>query len=176
MFTSTVIDPKPLAAVILYNVRFLISVGVPLSTPVEESKNNPADNSGVIDQSVMAPPVESGSMFNTVELLRSNSSEGTYAIIGTWSRTEIEMVVEISPAELFAQTVNVMAECIPVGVPVISPVTVLKESPGIEEGTSGEMPQLSGAPPTLVGVSPVICSFLVNVNGEPAYEISAASS
>ena len=86
------------------------------------------------------------------------------------------MVVEISPAELFAQTVNVIAECIPVGVPVIAPVAELKERPGIEEGTSGVIPQLSGAPPALVGVAPLTRLFLVNVNGEPAYEISASSS
>ena len=32
------------------------------------------------------------------------------------------------------------------------------------------------APPALVGVSPTTSVFLVNVNGEFAYEISAASS
>ena len=37
------------------------------------------------------------------------------------------MVVEISPAELLAQTVNIVAECTPVGVPVIAPVAVLNE-------------------------------------------------
>ena len=85
------------------------------------------------------------------------------------------MVVEISSAELFAQTVNIMAECVPVGVPVIAPVAVLKERPGIEEGTSGVIPQLSGAPPALVGVTPLTRLFLVNVNGEPAYEMLGAS-
>jgi len=88
----------------------------------------------------------------------------------------MEIVVEISLAELFAQTVNVVEECIPVGVPVIAPVAVLKESPGIEVEISGSIAHASGAPPTLVGVSPVICSFFVNVNGELAYDISAASS
>ena len=42
-------------------------------------------------------------------------------------------MVEISSAELFAQTVNVIAECIPVGVPVMIPFPELNESPGIEE-------------------------------------------
>ena len=105
MFTSTVIDPTSLVAVILYNVRFFVSVGVPLSIPVDESKNKPADGSGVIDQSAMAPPVESGSMFNTVESLRSNSSEGTYAIIGTWSRTVSSTCIVSVPPELVAETV-----------------------------------------------------------------------
>ena len=88
----------------------------------------------------------------------------------------IEIVVEISLAELFAQTVNAVAECIPVGVPVISPVAVLNERPGIVVEISGSIAHASGAPPTLVGVSPTTTVFFVNVNGEPAYEISAASS
>jgi len=86
------------------------------------------------------------------------------------------MVVEISLAELFAQTVNVVAECIPVGVPVISPVAVLNESPGIEVDISGSIAHASGAPPTLVGVAPLTRLFFVNVNGEPAYDMSASSS
>ena len=86
------------------------------------------------------------------------------------------MVVEISPAELLAQTVNTVAECIPVGVPVIAPVAVLNESPGIVVEISGSIAQASGAPPTLVAVAPLTRPFLVNVNGEPAYEMSAASS
>ena len=89
----------------------------------------------------------------------------------------IEIVVEVSLAELFAQTVNVVEEWTPVGVPVMAPVAVLNESPGIEVDISGSIAHASGAPPTLVGVSPAhLDSFLVNVNGEPAYEISAASS
>jgi len=86
------------------------------------------------------------------------------------------MVVEISLAELLAQIVNVMAECIPVGVPVIAPVAVLNESPGIEVEISGSIAQLSGTPPTLVGVTALRGPFLVNTNGELAYDISAASS
>ena len=85
------------------------------------------------------------------------------------------MVVEISLAELFGQTVNVMEECIPVGVPVRAPGAVLKERPWIEVEISGETPQLSGAPPTLVGVAPLTRLFFVNVNGEPAYATSAYS-
>ena len=88
----------------------------------------------------------------------------------------IEIVVEISLAELFAQIVNGVAECTPVGVPVIAPVAVLNESPGIEVEISGSIAQASGTQPTLVGVAPLTRLFLVNVNGEFAYEISAASS
>ena len=92
------------------------------------------------------------------------------------SFTVIEIVVEISPAELFAQTVNEVAECIPVGVPVMAPVAVLNERPGIVVEISGSIAHASGAPPTLVGVAPLTGLFLVNKNGEFAYEISASSS
>ena len=85
-------------------------------------------------------------------------------------------MVEISSAELFAQTVNIMAECIPVGVPVMIPFAGLKESPGIEEERTGSISHVLTTPPTLVGVSPMTGSFLVKVNGDPEYEMSAASS
>ena len=88
----------------------------------------------------------------------------------------IEIVVEISPAELFAQTVNEVAECIPVGVPVMAPVAVLNERPGIVVEISGEISQPSGTPPELVGVTPLTRLFLVNVYDESGYEMSAASS
>ena len=88
----------------------------------------------------------------------------------------LEIVVDVSQAEFCDQPVNTVAECSPVGVPVIAPVAVLNESPGIEVEISGETPQLSGTPPTLVGVAPLTRLFFVNVNGELAYDISAASS
>ena len=71
---------------------------------------------------------------------------------------------------------NVIAECIPVGVPVMIPFPKLKESPGIVEERTGSISHVLTAPPTLVGDSPLTGSFLVKVNGEFAYEMSAASS
>ena len=41
---------------------------------------------------------------------------------------------------------------------------------------AGWISQVLTAPPALVGVSPTTSVFFVNVNGEPAYEMSAASS
>ena len=90
------------------------------------------------------------------------------------SFTVIEIVVEILSAELFAQTVNAVAECIPVGAPVMAPVAVLKERPGIVVEISGSIIHSSGAPPTLVGVTPLTGLFLVNVYDEYGYEMSAA--
>ena len=55
------------------------------------------------------------------------------------------------------------------------PFAGLKESPGIEEERTGSISHVLTTPPTLVGDSPLTGSFLVNVNGEPAYEISGAS-
>ena len=94
---------------------------------------------------------------------------------GAMSFTVIEIVVEISSAELFAQTVNAVAECIPVGIPVMAPVAALNERPGIVVEISGSIVQSSGAPPTLVGVTPLTELFLVNVYDESGYEMSGAS-
>ena len=58
----------------------------------------------------------------------------------------------------------------------MTPFAGLKESPGIEEERTGSISHVLTALPTLVGDSPLTGSFLVNVNGEFAYEISAASS
>mgnify|MGYP003686200609 CR=1 FL=1 len=88
----------------------------------------------------------------------------------------IEIVVEISLAELFAQIVNGVAECTPVGVPVISFVVVLRAPRCTRKESSGASDVYKSQPPTLVGVTPLTRLFLVNVNGEPAYEMSAASS
>ena len=38
----------------------MIAVGVPLSAPVDESKDKPAGREGVIDQDVIAPPLFEG--------------------------------------------------------------------------------------------------------------------
>ena len=51
-----------------------------------------------------------------------------------------------------------------VGVPLISPVDVLKDSP---DGRFGEIDHAVTAPPLDVGVAVVIAVPLVNVNGEP---------
>ena len=48
------------------------------------------------------------------------------------------------------------------GVPLISPVEVLKFNP---DGKDGEIDQETTAPPLDVGVSAVIAEFLVKLNG-----------
>ena len=90
---------------ISYSVRTLISVAVPLNIPVDVSKNKPADGSGVIDHCVIAPPVDSGTMFKAFELFSRTSSKDTYAIIGTWSRTVISICVVSVPPVFVADTV-----------------------------------------------------------------------
>ena len=97
--------PTSFVAVMSYCVRIIISVGVPLNTPVDSSKSKPADGSGLIDHSVIAPPVDSGAMFRTLSFKSRTSSEDTYAIIGTWSRTVISISVVLVPPVLVAETV-----------------------------------------------------------------------
>ncbi|MAU74858.1 MAG: hypothetical protein CBC92_002545 [Euryarchaeota archaeon TMED132] len=148
-------------------------------SPVALSNSMPAGKSSYesIDHDVGAPSVYVGAAALTILFLVNVYGEPGYEIEdGASSRTDIVIVVEISSAELFAHTVNIMAECIPVGVPVMIPFAGLKESPGIEEERTGSISHVLTAPPTLVGVAPLAGSFLVKVNGELAYEMSAASS
>jgi hypothetical protein len=58
----------------------------------------------------------------------------------------------------------VAEEVIAVGVPEITPVEVLKESPA---GSDGETDQVTTVPPLAVGAAGAIAAFLVSVNGLP---------
>ena len=49
-----------LLAVIVYDADEVIAVGVPLISPVEVSKDNPAGGDGDTDQEVTGPPLEDG--------------------------------------------------------------------------------------------------------------------
>jgi hypothetical protein len=57
-----------------------------------------------------------------------------------------------------------VAEATAVGVPLITPVDVLKINPA---GTDGEIDQETTAPPVDVGVAFVMTESFVNVNGLP---------
>ena len=61
----------------MYVIGPVISVGVPLMTPVVLSNTRPAESSGVIDHDVMSPPLEIGTMSRTLELLSNSTSLGT---------------------------------------------------------------------------------------------------
>ena len=96
--------------------------------PFPPSKFKPSGSVPTYSHDVTAPPVLIGKS-DTAELLVNVTSRDEYVKTGAMSFTVIEMVVEISPAELLAQTVNIVAECIPVGVPVIAPVISLNTIP-----------------------------------------------
>ena len=70
------------------------------------------------------------------------------------------------PAGLVTSTVIEVVPVTEVGVPVITPVVELMESPGGRDPLV--IVQEVGAPPVLVGDAPLIAEFLVNVNGDPA--------
>ena len=84
------------------------------------------------------------------------------------------MVVGLLPAGLVAVIVTEAVAYTAVGVPTSSPVVELSVTP------LGSVPlvtvHVTTTPPTLVTVAPLTGLFLVNVNGEPAYEMSGASS
>ena len=78
--------------------------------------------------------------------------------------TRIEIVVVALPPVLVAVTVYVVEEDTAVGVPLISPVDVLKVNPA---GTDGVIDQETIAPPVDDGVAFVMAESFVNVNGLP---------
>ena len=77
IFKLTDIVPSSLLAVTVYCVRLTISVGMPLSCPVEVLKLRPGDNCGDMLHCVTNPPVDIGDRSKTVELLSKLTSLGT---------------------------------------------------------------------------------------------------
>jgi hypothetical protein len=66
---------------------------------------------------------------------------------------EIETVVDALPPEFVAVIVNVVAEKVVLGVPLILPVEDVKPNPA---GSEGEIVQPVAVPPVFVGVNEVI--------------------
>ena len=91
------------------------------------------------------------------------------------SLTVISIVVEISPAELFPQTVNVTVAVTAVGVPVMAPVALSKSIPA-GKSSYESIDHKVGAPSVCVGAAALTILFLVNVYGEPGYEIDDGAS
>lgn len=78
--------------------------------------------------------------------------------------TTTVIVAVVLPPLLVAVTVYVADEVIAVGVPEITPVEVLKESPA---GSDGDTDQVTTVPPLAVGAAGAIAEPLVKVNGLP---------
>jgi hypothetical protein len=77
--------------------------------------------------------------------------------------TVIEIVAVLESVALVARMVKLVAESVTVGVPLMTPVAVEKESPvGSEEEILHEL--LATAPPEFVGVIDEIALFTVKVN------------
>ena len=81
----------------------------------------------------------------------------------------------MSPAELLPQTVNVTVAVTAVGVPVISPVTLSNSIPA-GKSSYESIDHEVGAPSVYVGAATVTILFLVNIYGEPRYEIVDGAS
>ena len=60
MVTTAVALPPVLVAVTVYVADEVISVGIPLIAPVEESKDRPDGSGGATDHDVTVPPLEVG--------------------------------------------------------------------------------------------------------------------
>ena len=146
----------------------MTAVGVPLISPVEVEKTRPAGSDGETDQETTEPPLEAGVVAVIAESLVSVNELGLYVIEeGMTSLTTTVIVAVALPPLLVAVTVYVPDEVIAVGVPEITPVEVLRESPA---GSDGDTDQVTTVPPLAVGAAGAIAASLVSVNGLPLYE------
>ena len=117
------------------------------------------------DQETTLPPLEVGVVAVIAESLVSVNELGLYIIEeGMTSLTTTVIVAVALPPLLVAVTVYVADEVIAVGVPEITPVEVLKESPA---GSDGDTDQVTTVPPLAVGAAGAIAESLVKVKGLP---------
>jgi len=143
-------------------------VGVPLISPVEVENVRPAGSDGETDQETTLQPLEVGVVAVIAESLVSVNELGLYVIEeGMTSLTTTVIVAVALPPLLVAVTVYVADEVIAVGVPEITPVEVLNESP---DGSDGNTDHVMTVPPLAVGAAGAIAASLVSVNGLPLYE------
>ena len=146
----------------------MTDVGVPLISPVEVENVRPAGSDGETDQETTLPPLEVGVVAVIAESLVSVNELGLYVIEeGMTSLTTTVIVAVALPPLLVAVTVYDADEVIAVGVPEITPVVVLKESP---VGSDGDTDHVMTVPPLAVGAAGAIAASLVSVNGLPLYE------
>ena len=78
-------------------VRSEITVGVPLISPVDESKERPNGRVGEIDQVKIVPPPTVGVVAVIGESLVSTNEFGLYEIVGIMSFTVMSIVVVALP-------------------------------------------------------------------------------
>ena len=124
---------------------------------------------------MIGPPVLIGESGVATELLVNSTSRDEYVNAGSMSLTVISIVLEISPAELFPQTVKVTVAVTAVGVPVIAPVALSNSMPA-GKSSYESIDHEVGAPSVYVGAAALTILFLVNVYGEPGYEIEDGAS
>ena len=132
MLMYAVAVPPVLVAVMVNMLRVSNSVGVPLSTPVEASKERPLGSDGLMAQDTNAPePVmvgESGRSSEAVLLVMFRSF-GEYAIVGTSSTIVMLMYAVAVPPVFVAVIVYSARESSSVGVPLSTPVELLNARP-----------------------------------------------
>ena len=138
------------------------TVGVPLSAPVEVSKERPAGSVGVIDQDVPAPPLEVGVTDVMATPLLMVHELGLYVMAdGAASVMSMVTVAVALPPVLVAVMVYVVEADVAVGVPLMAPVDASKERPA---GNDGEIDHATTAPPLDVGVTAVMAESFASVN------------
>ena len=154
--------------------ELVTAVGVPLISPVEVSKDNPAGRDGETDQEVTGPPLADGVTAVIAVPFVKVKEFGLYEIEdGATSLTSIVTVAVSLPPVLDAVIVYVADDVTAVGVPLISPVEVSKDKPA---GRDGETDHDVTGPPLEDGVTAVIAVPLVRVNELGLYEIEEGAT
>ena len=154
MLRYAVAVPPVFVPLMVNMVREIISVGLPLTVPVDVSNERPLGSDGLMLQETISPcPVKVGANGRSVEavsLVRLRSS-GEYEITGTSSTMVMFMYAIAEPPLFVPVTVNMLRVSNSVGVPLIVPVAPSNERPA---GSDGEMLQETIVPePVTVGVT-----------------------
>ena len=97
-------DPALLVPVTVYVVDEIDALGVPEIWPVNELKDKPADNDGVIVHEVAGDPPFTGVITEIAEFLTKLNELILKEILGTDSTTANNKSVEDEPAEFVAVT------------------------------------------------------------------------
>ena len=163
----------------VYIVRVSNSVGVPLSIPVEVSKERPLGSDGLMAHDTNSPePVmvgESGRSLLAVLFVRSKSS-GDEAVVGNSSTIVVLMYARHEPPVLVAVMVYIVRVSSSVGVPLSTPVKVSNDNPLGSDGLMAH--EINSPEPVMVGESgrSLLAVLLVTSKSSGEYAMVGNSS
>lgn len=141
-------------AVTTYVADAVTVVAVPLMTPVEVLRVNPAGNAGDTDQLEIGPPVLVGVSGVIATFVVAVNVVGEYEIAGANTTAIVTVSVSV-PCAFVAVISYVAAAETAVGVPLITPVEAFSTNP---VGRAGVTVHEDAVPPVLTGVRELIAT------------------